>query len=206
MVSIYMLKPPFQRLLLPAVRALARAGVTANQVTVAACAVSTALGVAFYVLPAAPRWFALIPVWLLLRMAQNAGDGMRARDFSQRSTLGAYLNELTDVASDVALYLPFARLPGVDAVWLGAVVVLAALTEFAGVLGRTVGASWCYDGPLGKSDRAAVFSAFGLAAALWQPLPGWIGALLPLVAVLTAVTVWNRVRAGLAEARAAARG
>ena len=206
MVSIYTLKPAFQRLLLPAVRALARAGVTANQVTVAACAVSVALGVALYALPAAPRWFALIPAWLAVRMALNAVDGMLARDFGQRSTLGAYLNELTDVASDAALYLPFARLPGVDAAWLGAVVVLAALTEFAGVLGQTVGASRRYDGPLGKSDRAAVFGAFGLAAALWQPLPGWIGALLPLVAVLTAVTVWSRVRAGLAEARAAARG
>ena len=206
MVSIYTLKPAFLRLLLPAVHALARAGAMANQVTVAACAVSIALGVALYVLPAAPRWFALIPAWLLLRMALNAVDGMLARDFGQRSTLGAYLNELTDVASDAALYLPFARLPGVDAAWLGAVVVLAALTELAGVLGQTVGASRRYDGPLGKSDRAAVFGAFGLAAALWQPLPGWIGALLPLVAVLTAVTVWNRVRAGLAEERAAARG
>ena len=202
MVSIYTLKPAFQRLLLPAVRALHGAGVTANQVTVAACAVSVALGLGLYLLPAAPQWFALIPAWLAVRMALNAVDGMLARDFGQRSTLGAYLNELTDVLSDAALYLPFARLPGFDGFWVGAIAVLAAMTELAGVLGQTVGASRRYDGPMGKSDRAVVFGAFGLAAALWQPLPAWPGAAaLTLVAALTAFTLYNRVRAGLHESR-----
>ena len=44
-------------------------------------------------------------------MAFNAIDGMLAREFGQKSRLGAYLNELTDVVSDAALYLPFAWLP-----------------------------------------------------------------------------------------------
>ena len=37
-------------------------------------------------------------------MAFNAIDGMLAREFGQKSRLGAYLNELTDVVSDAALY------------------------------------------------------------------------------------------------------
>lgn len=200
MVSIYRLKPAFQRLLLPAVRALAAHSVTANQVTLAACALSVALGVGLYVAHAEARWFALIPAWLAARMALNAADGMLARDFGQRSRLGAYLNELADVASDAALYLPFARLPAFDPLWLAVVTVLAALSELAGVLGQTIGASRRYDGPMGKSDRAVVFGALGLAAALWQPLPAWVGWTLPLVALLTLHTVCNRVRAGLREA------
>jgi len=43
-VSIHLLKPRFQALLRPLVRRLHAAGVTANQVSVAACAVSVALG------------------------------------------------------------------------------------------------------------------------------------------------------------------
>jgi CDP-diacylglycerol--glycerol-3-phosphate 3-phosphatidyltransferase len=199
-VSIYRLKPAFQRLLRPAVRALAAAGVTANQVTVTACVLSVALGLGLYALPVSPGWFSLVPAWLLLRMALNAIDGMLAREFGQRSKLGAYLNELTDVISDAALYLPFARLPGFDPLWLGVVIVLAGLSEFAGALGPTVGASRRYDGPMGKSDRAFVFGALGLAAALWQPLPSWLGWALPAVALLTAFTLYNRVRAGLHEA------
>ena len=45
---------------------------------------------------------------MFLRMAFNAIDGMLAREFGQQSALGAFLNELTDVVSDAALYLPFA--------------------------------------------------------------------------------------------------
>ena len=43
-MSIYALKPRFQNLLRPAVRALHGKGITANQVTLAACAVSVLLG------------------------------------------------------------------------------------------------------------------------------------------------------------------
>ncbi len=41
-------------------------------------------------------------------MALNAVDGMLAREYRQKSRLGAVLNELSDVLADAALYLPFA--------------------------------------------------------------------------------------------------
>jgi len=52
--------------------------------------------------------FLLLPVVFLARMMLNAIDGMLAREFGQQSALGAYMNELADVVSDAALYLPFA--------------------------------------------------------------------------------------------------
>ena len=112
-LSIYALKPQFQALLRPLARGLAHAGVTANQVTVAAAVVSVALG-AFVAARAPERWpFLLIPLWMFVRMAFNAIDGMLAREHGQKSRLGAYLNELTDVVSDAALYLPFALIAAV---------------------------------------------------------------------------------------------
>lgn len=50
MASIYDIKPAFQNLLRPITRSLARAGVTANQVTVAAALLSAAVGacIGFY--------------------------------------------------------------------------------------------------------------------------------------------------------------
>ena len=57
--------------------------------------------------------------------------------------------------------------------WVGAVIVLAVICEFAGVLGPTVGASRRYDGPMGKSDRAFVFGALGLWIGLGGALPAW---------------------------------
>ena len=65
-----------------------------------------------------PNWqlpLLLLPLVLFLRMALNAIDGMMAREFGQKSRLGAVLNELGDVLSDACLYLPFALLAPVPA-------------------------------------------------------------------------------------------
>jgi CDP-diacylglycerol--glycerol-3-phosphate 3-phosphatidyltransferase len=198
-VSIYALKPNFQAFLRPLASALARSGVTANQITVATGAVSVALGAfATWRLPDT-RAFALIPAWMFLRMACNALDGMLAREFGQKSRLGAYLNELADAISDAALYLPFALLTPFSPLWTGLVIVLAVVSEYAGALGPLVGASRHYEGPMGKSDRAFVFGALGLWAGLATTLPDWLALVMPALAAALVVTIVNRVRAGLRE-------
>jgi CDP-diacylglycerol--glycerol-3-phosphate 3-phosphatidyltransferase len=200
-LSIYQLKPRFQGLLRPGVTRLHAWGVTANQVTTLACVLSVALGLTLYALaPGATALFALLPVWMLLRMALNAVDGMLAREFGQQSRLGAYLNELTDVVSDAALYLPFAHIAPFDPWWIGVIVLVSALSEMAGLQGATLGASRRYEGPMGKSDRAFVFGALGLAVALLGSLPTWVAWLPPVVAALTAWSIYNRIQSGLKEA------
>ena len=205
-MSIYALKPKFQALLRPLVRGLHAAGVTANQVTVSACAVSVALGVWLYLAAPGPAAFLLLPLWLFLRMALNAIDGMLAREFGQQSKLGAYLNELTDVIADAALILPFAAIApfaqGHGPLWLAAFAMLAALSEFAGALGVTVGASRRYDGPMGKSDRAFVLGALGLWFGLAGTLPARIAWLAPALCLLVGWTIARRVHNGLREAAA----
>lgn len=198
-VSIYQLKPAFQNFLRPVVLRLHGFGVTANQVTVLACVISVALGFGLFFLQPSPLSFALVPLWMFVRMAFNAIDGMLAREHGQQTPLGAFLNELTDVVSDAALYLPFALVLPSNPFWLGLVIVLAGLSEFAGALGTTVGASRRYDGPMGKSDRAFVFGALGLALALELPMPTWTAWLMPLLAFLIALTTVRRVRSALAE-------
>ena len=132
-------------------------------------------------------------------MALNAIDGMLAREFGQQSRLGAYLNEICDVISDAVLYAPFAMVEPFGPIGIALVIFLSALTEFAGVLGPMVGASRRYDGPLGKSDRAFLFGTLGFWIGIWAPLPAWLGFIVPVVAVLLAVTMVNRIRAGLRE-------
>lgn len=200
MPSIYQLKPAFQNLLRPLVRRLHARGATANQVTVTALLFSLLVAgvVALWVEHA---WlFALIPVWMLLRMALNAIDGMLAREFGQQSRLGAYLNELCDVIADSALYLPFALLPDVSAMAVVLVVLLALCSEYAGVLGPMVGASRRYDGPMGKSDRAFAFGVLAAGVACGLLPATWINGALLLIAALALYTLVNRVRQGLSEA------
>jgi CDP-diacylglycerol--glycerol-3-phosphate 3-phosphatidyltransferase len=170
-------------------------------VTLLAAGVSVALGVLLWARGASnPVLFLALPVWLFLRMALNAIDGMLAREHGQKSALGAYLNELGDVVSDAALILPFALVAPFSAAWVVAVAFLAALTEFAGALGLMVGASRRYDGPMGKSDRAVLLGGLGLWLGLAGALPVWTAWLMPALALLLVLTIANRIRSGLAEA------
>ncbi|ROL82297.1 CDP-alcohol phosphatidyltransferase [Pseudomonas protegens] len=199
MLSIYQLKPRFQNLLRPLVQRLYDNGTTANQITVLAAVISLLVG-ALIALFASHTWlFVLIPLWMILRMALNAIDGMLAREFGQQSRLGAYLNELCDVVADSALILPFALLPDVSLLLVLAVTLLALFSEYAGVLGPMVGASRRYDGPMGKSDRAFILGVLATGIALGWLSALWINGVLALVAALLVYTLINRVRQGLKE-------
>lgn len=198
-MSIYDLKPKFQNLLRPLVIKLEQRGVTANQVTLTACAISVILGLILTALSGYHWLFILIPIWLFVRMALNAIDGMLAREFNQKSRLGGYLNEITDVVSDAALYLPFAFVHPFDALQIGLIIWLSALTEFCGVLGQVQGKTRRYDGPLGKSDRAFLFGLLGLVYVFVPVLPDFLYSLLWVDIILLIVTCVKRVKSGLAE-------
>ena len=196
-MSIYELKPKFQNLLRPLVRRLYSTGVTANQVTLAACVLSVLLGALLVKFADVSTLFFLLPVWMFLRMALNAIDGMLAREFNQKTPLGGYLNEATDVISDTALYLPFAFVAPFGWGVIALVIFLAFMSEFLGVLGQVHGSGRRYDGPMGKSDRAFVFGLMGTIYAVFGQLPAWFGWTLYVVAFLLTLTCINRVRMGL---------
>lgn len=198
-MTIYDLKPKFQNLLRPITRWLAAHHFTANQVTLAACALSFLVGALVAAWAFDGRIFLLLPGVLFVRMALNAIDGMLAREHGQKSRLGAILNELTDVASDAALYLPFALLPETEPVLVVVLVFLAMLTEMTGVLGTVVGASRRYDGPMGKSDRAFVFGFLGLLLGLGVPLQPYLNYVWGVLIVLLSRTVYNRASRALNE-------
>jgi CDP-diacylglycerol--glycerol-3-phosphate 3-phosphatidyltransferase len=134
-------------------------------------------------------------------MAFNAIDGMMAKEHGQASAKGAVLNELSDVLADAALYLPFALISGLNVPLVVLVVVAGIIAEMAGALGPMIGASRSYAGPFGKSDRAfsfgllAVLIGFGLVPGLWST--PYLAALL----VLSALTVLNRARRIVADAK-----
>lgn len=199
MPSIYDLKPAFQNLLRPLVHGLARAGVTANQVTLAAMALSFGTGAVIAMQPSSTALLLLLPLVMFLRMALNAVDGMLAREHNQKSRLGAVLNELCDVLSDAALYLPLALVAGFDPGLIVVIVLLATVSEMTGVLMQTLGASRRYDGPMGKSDRAFIFGALGLAVGLGVPTGLWLTGVLGVVALLLVFTIVNRAKRGLSE-------
>ena len=203
MPSIYGLKPRFQSLLRPLTNVLAQAGITANQITLAALVLSLAAGTVIF-RSRSQGALLLLPIILFVRMALNAMDGMLAREHHQKTPLGAVLNELGDVISDSALYLPLAVIPDFDAMLVVLITLCALLTEMTGVIGVQIGASRRYDGPMGKSDRAFVFGTLGLLLGLRLPIGPAVRYVLYVVFVLLLLTVANRARSALAELRGSA--
>ena len=191
MATIYDLKPRFQALLRPIVIYFAEKGYTPNQITWAALILSLIAGGLIVLTVGARGALILVPFVLFIRMALNAIDGMLAKEHQMQSDGGAILNEMSDVVSDVALYLPFALIPGVSAVWVVLFVITAIFTEMAGVLGWAVKQDRRYDGPMGKSDRAFVMGLIALLLALGIPTGSWLTL---LFIVMTLLSGWTSVR------------
>ena len=199
MLSLYQLKPAFQNRLRPLAGALARAGVTPNQVTLAALLLSLIAGAVLALFPASPAALLAIPAVMLVRMALNALDGMLAREYKLQTVAGGFLNELCDVLSDAALYLPFTLVLPAAAAWIVLFTIFAILTEFAGVLTLALGASRRSDGPMGKSDRAALIGLLAWLLGIGVAPGSWCVMLLAAASALALLTVFRRIKCGAIE-------
>ena len=195
-ISIYQLKPKFQRLLAPLLSSLIALRITPNQITLFALCLSLGYGLALAYFPQRLFLFLGLPFFLLLRMALNAIDGMLANASNQKTPLGALLNEISDQLADVALYLPFALVSGISAPLAALTVVAGLLAEFAGVLALSIGVPRRFDGPMGKSDRAFAYGLLALLIAAGVS-GNWLNALLSAVLILSLWTILNRLRQAL---------
>ena len=187
-------KPIFQKHLRPVTRVLAAHGVTPNQVTMTTILLSLAAGAVILAIPDGGWTVLLVPLVLTLRVAFNHIDGMLACEHGMKTHLGAILNELADVVSDAALYLPLALIPGVSAVLLVPAVVLGLLAEMIGVVATRIGAERREDGPMSKKPRGLVIGGAALAIGLGMPPGPWLHGLLLAMLPLQVATIFNRLR------------
>ncbi|MBH0005636.1 alpha/beta fold hydrolase [Psychrobacter sp. SWN149] len=215
-MSLYQLKPKFQDQLRPLSNALVAQKITANQVTVSAVLLS--VGTAYVIAkPATDQqalWL-LLPSSLFVRMALNAIDGMMAREHGQASTLGAVLNEASDIIADTALIasliphiakhdlqMNYERQTGMSKSpttqrHISSIVALSMSTELLGIASNTMLGVRANQGPLGKSDRALILGVLGAVMGSKLPLslsPKRIVQLSLLVETLLLKTCLNRLR------------
>jgi CDP-diacylglycerol--glycerol-3-phosphate 3-phosphatidyltransferase len=197
MITIYDLKPAFQRKLRPYTVMLADKGVTANQVTWAALGLSFLGGLAIYLSEGAEWALLLLPLILFVRMALNAIDGMLAREHNMKTIKGAMLNEMTDVIADVLLYLPLAIVASVQSSLLVAFVIIGIFTEMAGVVAQAINNDRRYDGPMGKSDRAFVMGLLAILLSMHLLTSHWVALYLVVGCALGIVTLYKRMVNGI---------
>ena len=127
---------------------------------------------------------------------RQAIDGLLAKEHEMKTKRGAMFNEMSDVIADVALFLPFAFIAGVNPIYVVLFAVVGVFNEMAGVVAQTLNGERRYDGPMGKSDRVFVVGfislllGFGVEAGLWVDI-------LFMVATLLAIrSTYNRAMRG----------
>lgn len=201
MISVYQLKSKFSDILRPICNFLATHGITANMVTISAFLLSVAVGAVIYLY--APNYsyiYWVLPVSLFIRMALNNIDGVIAREHNQKTNIGAIYNELGDILSDIAIYVPFLYVCRVNVWLIFLFTVLTIISETVGIMGVQINASRHYDGPMGKSDRAFWFSIWAIVAAYVAISEKTGVIIISAISLLLLFTCFNRLAGALKEA------
>ena len=198
MISVYNIKPKFQQLLKPVMEFLHRKKFTPNHVTLLALFGSILTGGYVY-LNDGWGYLVVVPLYLFIRMALNAIDGMMARAYNQQSPLGEVLNELGDVLADLAIFYPLLLKFGIDKHpnLLVVFIALMIINEFVGVLGKAMGGARRYEGPMGKSDRALFFGLLCVVVFLFPMVLSWIYYLIILVVLAMLLSTITRIKNSL---------
>jgi len=199
---LYLQKGNFQKV----VRWVAGGWMTANQATLLGCVCVVLTAVCFYAGLTVPgaRWAIMcVPVFLVLRMAMNALDGMLAREYGTGSVSGEIWNEALDIIGDTVCYGILLFVPGFPVRPVVLLLILSWAAEYFGVLGKGMpGGVRRHETVLGgKPDRAVWM---GLMALLLFFVPGFervAGYYILLVCCFVLLTSVLRVRKIMGEAR-----
>jgi phosphatidylglycerophosphate synthase len=184
-------------------RALGRAGVRPNAVSMAGIGFGVAAGAAFsYVsdAPPATRTALLLAaaVSIQLRLLCNLLDGMLAIEGGLKSKTGDIYNDLPDRLADVVIlvgagYAVRASAYGVTLGWAAA--ILAVFTAYVRVLAGSLGVKQHFIGPMAKQHRMftlTVVTLAGVVEALLDAPPRAIYAGLIVIVAGSIVTVIRR--------------
>ncbi len=204
-------------------RALARVGVTPNQVSVVSILFAALTGYAFYVAGQAsagpvagifrsPRagevsiWLVVAAAGIQLRLLCNLLDGLLAIEGGLKSKTGELYNEMPDRVADILILVGagYAAQEYQLGVCLGvSAAILAVLTAYVRLLGGSLGFPQDFRGPMAKQHRMFTLTLGALVAAVEYPVNNTLWALvvalwvIVLGSALTLVLRTRRIAAAL---------
>jgi len=172
----------------PAV-ALGRLGFTPNALTIIGSALTGAVGIL-----AANGWFAAAAACLWLFSLADTLDGALARATGRVSVFGAFLDSVCDRYAEAAVFLGIAwwyhtRADGLGIVLAYLALVGSLLVSYARARAEGVG----LDAEVGWFQRPERIVVLGLGLLLEAAVPGPLLVALGVLALLTTVTVLQRV-------------
>jgi len=162
-MNLYATKGAVNARLVPLVDRLAGAGVTPDQVTLAAVPVAVAGGACLLASTQVPLLLLVVPVLIVIRIMLNLIDGNLARRSGRIHPRGELFNEVGDRLADIAFLGPVAWLPGASPALVLGGVLGGVLASYVGITARAAGGERIYRGILSKPGRMALL----LACSMW---------------------------------------
>lgn len=184
--------------------ALARSPLTPNAISVLSIGFAAAGAAALLWLPPWGAW--LCALGIQLRLLCNLFDGMVAVEGGKSTPTGALYNEVPDRIADSLLLVALGHAAGMP--WAGwASALLAALTAYVRTLGGALGLAQDFRGPMAKQHRMALVTLACLVAPFEAMFAGSRHALVVVVLVIAAGSLFTcatRLRAIARQLEAAA--
>ncbi|HEX7900842.1 MAG TPA: CDP-alcohol phosphatidyltransferase family protein [Planctomycetota bacterium] len=183
---------------------LAKAGVTANAISVAGMVAGLLAGAALGFTARRPElarvlWVAAA-AFIQLRLLANMLDGMVAIESGTASKVGELYNEVPDRVSDTAALVGLGYAAGGDPVWGWGAALAAMFTAYVRTTGKGAGAKHDFRGPMAKQQRMFLVTVTALFCAIAPGL--YPRAPIVVLAIIVAGSVLTALRRLLAIARA----
>ena len=192
---------------------LARAGVSPNAISLFSVACAALAGAAFVSAGfSASPWhraglYILAVIGIQSRLLCNLLDGMVAVEHGKASPTGEIYNDLPDRFADVIVFAAVGYCAGgavgISLGWAAA--LMAVLTAYVRVLGKSIGGQTRFIGPMAKQHRMALLTAASLLAAVlahWNGDRHVLAATLAVVIAGCAVTIVRRLRLTTSDLKA----
>jgi CDP-diacylglycerol---glycerol-3-phosphate 3-phosphatidyltransferase len=168
-MNLYATKGAVNARLIPLVDRLAAAGVTPDQLTLAAIPVAVAGGACVLGSQQIPALLLLVPLLVVLRILLNLVDGNMARRTGKIHARGELYNEVGDRIADIAFLAPAAFLPGAPSQLILLGVLGGVMASYVGITAKAAGGERIYRGILSKPGRMALLCVCSVWAFVVDP-------------------------------------
>jgi CDP-diacylglycerol--glycerol-3-phosphate 3-phosphatidyltransferase len=193
-MDLYATKGAINARLVPLVDRLAKAGVTPDQVTLAAVPVAVLGGACLLLSPQVPALLLAVPLLVVLRILLNLVDGNMARRTGKIHPRGELYNELGDRLADIAFLAPVAFLPGASPQMVLLGVLMGVMASYVGITAKAAGGERIYRGILSKPGRMTLLVICSLWAFIAGPADTSAWAVFgPILLIGTVLTLLERV-------------
>jgi archaetidylinositol phosphate synthase len=187
------LKQKFQSVLAAEAKVAHRLGLTPNAISGLGIILAFLSGFAYAQWQVSAWYLLLATILLLLSGFCDALDGVVARIYQQATAFGGFLDSVLDRYADAAVYAGIIVGGLCDVMWGLIALTGSLLVSYARARAEAAGTKMESIGLAERAERIIILVTATVIAILWQPAPMIVNAGIILLAILSNITVLQRI-------------